>query len=71
MILGLDLSSTATGNRPSGSNPRAATVLSVRLASSCTMMEARLAPTTALTSRTMIWAASSRRTVRPRISLIA
>jgi hypothetical protein len=35
------------------------------------MIEARRAPTTALTSRTMICAASSSLTVRPSISLIA
>ena len=64
-------SSTGTGARPSTPNPRAATVRSTPAASSHTMIEARLAPTTVLTSRTIVWVASSSRTVVPRISLMA
>ena len=52
-------------------NPRAATVRSTPAASSNTMIDARRAPTTVLTSRTMVWVASSSRTVWPRISLMA
>ena len=64
-------SSTLTGWSPSVPNPRAATVRSTPPASSNTMIDARRAPTTAATSRTMVCVASSRRTVCPRISLMA
>ena len=62
---------TGTGARPSTPKPRAATVRSASVASSNTMMDARFAPTTVLTSRTMVRVASSSRTVCPRISLMA
>ena len=64
-------SSTLTGSRPSTPKPRAATVRSTPATSSSTMMDARFAPTTVLTSRTMVRVASSSRTVCPRISLMA